>query len=158
MSDEEAQTKSELEEHLEAEEAAEREKAGGDTSHDLAEEDATKIEKPKGSPGLVSVASLTKLYKTRAQFFEHAALIDIDLMAKVANGDIDVNDVAAVLPVMASYTRSIDAAMAALECVARDKQAFRGWAKSAADEDRLSLFFWYFSEMQPGEAQSSPTS
>lgn len=148
----------EIEEHFEEHYQREREDAGPDTSHDLGAEAVDAIEKPAGSPGLVSVAMLTKLYKTRAEFFENAAQVDMDLLARVAAGEIDMNEVGAVLPVMASFTRSIDAAMAALECVARDKQGFRGWAKAAGDEDRLTLFIWYFQEMQPGEAQPSPIS
>ena len=157
MSEEDVQ-KSELEEHFEAEEAAEREDAGDDTSHDLADEATPAVEKPEGSPGMVTPAMLTKLYKTRAEFYQYAAGIDLGLLQQVVSGDIDMEDVSNALPVMAAYTQSVDAAMAALECVARDKNAFRGWAKAADDEDRLALFFWYFQEMQPGEAQSSPTS
>lgn len=150
--------KTEVDEMLEEEEAAQREAAGPDTSHDLADEAAERVEKPKGSPGLVTPAMLTKLYGTRAEFFERAAMIDLGLISRVAGGDIDLGDLSATLPVMAAYTRSVDAAMQALECVARDRTAFKGWAKSASDEDRLALFFWYFQEMQPGEAQSSPAS
>lgn len=157
MSDEEVQ-KSELEEHFEAEEAAEREAEGDDTSHDLAEESTQRIEKPKDSPGLVTPAMLTKLYKTRAKFWQQAAGVDIALMSQVANGEIKQDDLAMAIPATAAYMTSIDSAMEALEVVARDKNAFRAWAKNAADEDRLTLFMWYFMEMQPGEAQSSPTS
>lgn len=150
--------RTEVDELLADEEEQARADAGSDTAHDLAEEAAPAVEKPKGSPGLVTPAMLTKLYNTRAEFFERAAMIDLGLMARVANGQIDMGDLATSLPVMAAYTRSVDAAMQALECVARDRTAFKGWAKAATDEDRLTLFFWYFQEMQPGEAQSSPSS
>lgn len=150
--------RTEVDELLADEEEQARADAGSDTAHDLAEEASPVVEKPKGSPGLVTPAMLTKLYNTRAEFFERAALIDLGLLARVSGGEIDMSDVAATLPVMAAFTRSIDAAMQALECVARDRTAFKGWAKAANDEDRLALFFWYFQEMQPGEAQSSPSS
>lgn len=110
--------------------------------------ETTKIEPPANAPTLVPMASLRR--RDRARFFNAIKNMPVN-----DEGEIDIDLSTGSLAnagVMYEMVADIEDALAVL---AIDESAFVTWAKSASDEDVMQLFLYVFSEMQPGEADSS---
>ncbi|WP_346007466.1 hypothetical protein [Janibacter terrae] len=136
---------------------AEPDEAPGMAAALLAEDVREKTEKPEGSPSFIPAAGLPR--RTRADFFQAIRSINLaqaEQMQAKAEGDgpgVSMADAADAYEMLACMEEAM-----AIVVVPGAGAAYRRWCSQATDGDIGQLFGWYMNEMNPGEAQPSPTS